>query len=118
MIKYEGIEIMKGVIKDYRSIQIVLHHKHQVLRYDRIIINDLMHVNNSDTDKVPSFLITVNHIKLIKRRHSSRQKCDQYLHHDDNKFLLEASKILECIPIFWKDLSESWKNMFNFSYCK
>ena len=117
VIKYEGIEIMPGVLKDSRTIQITLHHTNQSLRHDPLNVAQLMHINITDTDKLPSFIITVNHIKLIKRRHSSNQKCNQHLHNDDNRFLKEASKILGCIPIFWRDITESWKRLSNFSYC-
>ena len=117
MIKKEWIQISRGVLNDFRQIQLTLHHPHQTFRHDRIHLIDLMHVNITETQKLPSLTITVTHIKLIKRRHSSKQKCDQILHHDDNKFLQEGSKIFGCIPLFWRDIAESWKSMSNLSYC-
>ena len=55
--------------------------------------------------------------QIIRRRHTANEKCDQHLDHDDNKFLQEASKSLGCIPIFWIELSEGWKDTTNLSYC-
>ena len=117
MVKKEAMTIARESLNDFRDIQITFHHPHQTLRHDRICMSDFMHVNFTEKDKLPSFIVTVNHIKFIRRRHTSHEKCDENLHHDDNRFLQVASKKLGCIPIFWMSISESWKKGSNLSYC-
>ena len=117
LLKSEFITLIPGVLSDFRYIYIALHQEHQTLRHEPISVAHLMDVKIAETQKIPSLVINVNHIKVIRRRHSANEKCDQHLDHDDNKFLQEASKSLGCIPIFWIELSEGWKDTTNLSYC-
>ena len=117
MLKSEVIAIVRGVLNDFRHIQITFHHPQQTLRPERIQLSDLMHMKFTETNKLPSLTITVNHIKFIRRRHTSHEKCDENLLHDDSKFLQEASKQFGCIPIFWMSLLKSWKKSSSLSYC-
>ena len=117
MVKTEMMAILRGALNNNRYIQITFHHPYQTLRHDQIHMSDLMHINFTETHKLPSLTITVNQIKFIRRRHTSHEKCDKHLHHDDNRFLQVASKKLGCIPIFWMSISESWKKGSNLSYC-
>ena len=116
-VQNELMAILRGALNDNRYIQITFHHPYQTLRHDQIHMSDLIHINFTETHKLPSLVITVNHIKFIRRRHTSHEKCDEHLHHDDNRFLQVASKKLGCIPIFWMSISESWRKESNLSYC-
>ena len=120
IIREQGISLVngsfsRGIVND---VYISLHHKDQLIRgvHTMIRIADIMYFV-PDPNKLPTLFITVTHIKMIIQRHNANLKCDRYLENDDEKFLQTVAKILNCIPLFWKDISNSWTIASNMSFC-
>ena len=117
----EGVSISSGTMfKGYfRNLLVTIHKKGQLIRsvMTSIRVDDTMNLKVS-WGKLPAFAITMNQIKLITRRYNAEDKCDPNLLNDDEKMLQTSSKMLGCIPIFWKEVSKSWKDFSNISYCK
>ena len=117
LIKEEGIVISKETITKFPRLVVSLHQKNQWIRTTtHINLADRLYIKPG-AQKLPMFVITVQNIKLIARRHDAEDKCDKNLHNDDIRFLREASIMFGCIPIFWKEFSSSWIRSSNLSYC-
>ena len=117
LIKEEGITISKAALENFPRLTMSFHQKNQLLRTTMTVkIGDTLHVTPK-TQKLPIFVITLQNIKLIHRRHDANEKCDLNLHNDDRKFLQEVSIWLGCVPIFWKEFSLSWINDMKLTFC-
>ena len=117
LIKEEGIVISKETITKFPRLVVSLHQKNQWIRTTtHINLADRLYIKPG-AQKLPMFVITVQNVKLITRRHNAKEKCNTNLHNDDFRFLQEASKIWGCIPIFWKEFSISWILALNLTFC-
>ena len=96
-----------------------LHHENQLIRrFDTMInIADLINLVMNNTYKLPIVKISITQIKNVVRRHDANQECDPNVNNDDENFLQAVSKMLGCIPIFWKDQLEDWSRSTTMSFC-
>ena len=117
LIKEEWITVSKETLAHFQDPRILLHQKNQNLRTTmNIPISDTLDIQPG-AQKLPVFVITVQNIKQIFRRHNAKETCDLTLHNDNLKFMQEASTIIGCIPIFWKEFASSWIQAVNLTFC-
>ena len=118
VVKGEGMSIAKGVLENTQMLIISLHQKNQLIRTTtNINVYETLYIKPG-AQKLPIFVLTVNNIKIINKRHDSKEKCDLNLNNDDDKFFQTASKMMGCVPVFWKKFALSWMRTLNMTFCK
>ena len=119
-IHSENVILKTGALSrgDFFEGYVSLHYENQLIRS----INTMIGISKSmllesDVNKLPTFIITVTHIKIIKSRSDASKKCNPELKNDDEKFLRTLIKMLGCIPVFWKDQTRDMFHSSNITFC-
>ena len=61
--------------------------------------------------------IVISSIRLIQKRHDARNPCNRDLDDDDTEWMKTVSKIVGCVPIYWKRFLSTWMLGIKIGFC-
>ena len=105
-------DIFGNRIYSYVEMQIFIHYPGQLMRsFHKPLIKTTVggtRITNVKTDPENFWdkilRIKVSEITVLKQRPDSNVPCNEELQDDDYQFQLEITKLLDCIPTYWKHM--------------
>ena len=86
------------------KIYIYVHQNEQLVRNMRYLYKIRHFIGVSRTNSNNQLVFDLNYVRVMKSREDAKETCDEDLESDDQEFMKQVSKLVGCVPAYWKSI--------------
>jgi len=86
------------------KIYVYVHQNEQLVRNMRYLYKIRHFVGVSRTNSNNQLVFDLNYVRVMKSREDAKETCDEDLESDDQEFMKQVSKLVGCVPAYWKSI--------------